>query len=539
MKSKKLIILSTALALIAGGIAIGGTYALFTANAENQVEVQAGKIKLTAVLSGLKTYSMGTETAVSGTFDNGGQATIEGSTVKLDKVTPGDKVEVNVGLTNDSNVITKYVLFVDAAGDLAGKLTISGITEVTSWQELQVGVAPAAGVLSIELPKEVGNEYQEKSAAVTIFAYAIQANGDLSASKQAKVGSEEYANVIYDELGNVYHGTKLGAAAATPAEVSTALSKAAEGSAVYIEPGTAAFDLSSVAPIAKKNVTVSLAAAGTYNGTLVSNVEGTVIEGNGATITSNTPVMAVGGKDVTVKDVVLVPNAAAADNFDYYTSSMALNPANPADSNNDGTKKNFYKNGITLGDGVALHLENVTIEAGFQSSIYSFGDSIADAGNDVELLNCTINGGIAKGVYLGNVANLHVKGCTFIGGNVDPSSADYPEWQTRSLALIDINQQSAVGQTVKIEDSAFKNLTNTGSTAGAIKIKTRGDLRSYEVKFDSVSIINNTFTNNVRDFVAGTGHAATGKTISFGVTDYTGNTSDKTGGFVVTDNDAA
>ncbi|MBQ5892709.1 MAG: hypothetical protein IIW78_00480, partial [Clostridia bacterium] len=99
---KKRILLSSFLVIaLCSSLIAGSTFALFTDSTEANVAVTAGKVDVEATLSGLRTYSMGEETAVAGSFANGGTAefTSEKALV-LDKVTPGDKVTFNVMIEN-------------------------------------------------------------------------------------------------------------------------------------------------------------------------------------------------------------------------------------------------------------------------------------------------------------------------------------------------------------------------------------------------------------------------------------------------------
>lgn len=183
---KKRIILSSVLAIaLCSSLIAGSTFALFTDSTEVSVAVTAGKVDVEATLDGLLTYSMGEETATAGSFANGGTASFTSEkALVLDKVTPGDKVTFNVMIENNSNVSSSYRIKMTVLGGLAGGLVgragenyANTIPYTTTWSDLAIGEEITLPV-SIELPKEAGNEYQGKSATVVITVEAVQGNAE-------------------------------------------------------------------------------------------------------------------------------------------------------------------------------------------------------------------------------------------------------------------------------------------------------------------------------------------------------------------------
>jgi predicted ribosomally synthesized peptide with SipW-like signal peptide len=140
---------------LCGCLIAGSTYALFTDTAEVNIAVTSGKVDVEAnVQNGtLKTYSASTTdtdnvkipfvtkdvdlgpysadyyyvqtnkdtTDNGGTFTNGGTAslnTVDGeSQLTLSNITPGDKVEFKVDITNNSNVAVMYKVTLEELGD--------------------------------------------------------------------------------------------------------------------------------------------------------------------------------------------------------------------------------------------------------------------------------------------------------------------------------------------------------------------------------------------------------------------------------------
>lgn len=196
---KKKIILSSVLTIaLCLSLIAGSTFALFTSSSEVNVAVTAGKVEVVATLEDMATYSMGESTAVLGTFANGGTASLTNEKeLVLSNVTPGDKVTFNVKIANESNVAASYRIKMMAVGELAdglvGKAGDNGENTVpytTLWTSIDMNAEFEIPV-SIELPKEAGNEYQGKSAIVVITVEAVQRN----ATNVAWIGDVYYESL--------------------------------------------------------------------------------------------------------------------------------------------------------------------------------------------------------------------------------------------------------------------------------------------------------------------------------------------------------
>lgn len=187
MNKKTLLTSLMSIAMLAS-ITTGATYALFTAEDSVNIAVNAAKVKVLATLNqqSLKTYSKNVEQPY-GTFENGGTASItEDSKLSLQNLTPGDALNFVINATNESNVIIKYRISLSIEGELAPALKSKAVIDNTEYQ-LDGGktswITVAAGAdlndieMSIELPEDAGNEYQEKTANITVKLDAIQGNG--------------------------------------------------------------------------------------------------------------------------------------------------------------------------------------------------------------------------------------------------------------------------------------------------------------------------------------------------------------------------
>ena len=200
-KVSKTLILSAAAALAFGGVAVGTTYALFTSKAGAEVTIASGKASLKSEIKDLKLYSLnetsGEIEEIEGTtFTNGGTAIVsENGTIALDKITPGDKVEFTIVVTNESNVDIKYHKFFQTINDtgLCDGLDIKvddeaydGSTlngEYDNWLQSDENQTKEVKV-SIELPVDKGNTYQEKGCELSFKYEAIQKNAKVEAADE-------------------------------------------------------------------------------------------------------------------------------------------------------------------------------------------------------------------------------------------------------------------------------------------------------------------------------------------------------------------
>ncbi len=196
---KKKIISSVAALALCGSIVAGATYALFTSESKTNVAIQSGSVNLVASLQNLEIYSP-VEIATDLTYDetqngadvdnklfaNGGTAELTESSLKLNKMTPGDKASFEIMLDNQSDVAVKYQTTIQAVNDtgLFSGLTITVDEEafngrvVTPWSQLAASEQPAVPTISVsvELPVGAGNEYQGKKVELAVAVNAVQAN---------------------------------------------------------------------------------------------------------------------------------------------------------------------------------------------------------------------------------------------------------------------------------------------------------------------------------------------------------------------------
>lgn len=193
LKSKPFLGAVMSIALCVSLIA-GATVAIFTSEADVNVTTTSAKVGVTATAGNLKLYSAdnidlttltGTEKdrTEEGTFINGGTATLTGNSLKLDRLSAGDKVTFDIEVANESNVTIKYRtrLFVRDSG-LFEALEVS-FGGKTGGYESDWTIMRDAGKIdtvncSIALPIAANNDYTDKSCEIKFIVEAIQGNVD-------------------------------------------------------------------------------------------------------------------------------------------------------------------------------------------------------------------------------------------------------------------------------------------------------------------------------------------------------------------------
>ncbi|MGN1062374.1 MAG: SipW-dependent-type signal peptide-containing protein, partial [Candidatus Scatosoma sp.] len=206
---KKTIATSVLAIAMCSCLAIGGTYALFTSESNVNIAVTSGKVEVVATVNNLQAYSgawnaqtsvydsvvsttpyTAEDASASGYyFSNGGFASVSttANVVTLDRVTPMDKVTFDVVLTNNSTVTVQYrtVIKVEEDDGLFSGLEVKigadeqvygGTTTYSHWATLNAGSEPITVPVSIELPQEAGNQYQDKTCKISYTVEAVQGN---------------------------------------------------------------------------------------------------------------------------------------------------------------------------------------------------------------------------------------------------------------------------------------------------------------------------------------------------------------------------
>ncbi len=215
-----IILASLASIAVAGSVITGATYALFTSESKTNIAVSSGRVSVVASASELSAHSPtliksdGTieddselATKVSDTeytFGNSGSVKLDGGSVLIDRMTPGDEVSFNIDITNNSNVAVKYrygytVLEngehdLDEAHKLVSALNFTmGELETSKyvgykckWTTLAPNATLDSIAVNIKFPtinydeegSDVSNDYQDLGATICFVVEAIQANAE-------------------------------------------------------------------------------------------------------------------------------------------------------------------------------------------------------------------------------------------------------------------------------------------------------------------------------------------------------------------------
>ncbi len=188
----------------------GATFALFTSASAVNIAVTSARVEMTASVSGLKYKTLTNQTWTDATdgktnFDNiGGSAVLSGDTVTLDKMVPGDAVQVTISVDNASTVDVQYKIETVVEGELAPALTLKTTLEgeeiaitnkSTTWSIAKVGEAIADIPVSVEFPDADDNrDYMGKNASVKFIVHAVQ--GNVATAQSGVVTEEEFAQAL-------------------------------------------------------------------------------------------------------------------------------------------------------------------------------------------------------------------------------------------------------------------------------------------------------------------------------------------------------
>lgn len=215
------VILSSVLSMgLCASIIAGSTFALFTSEDNVNIAITSGKVDVEASITSLATNSDATvggsleditdwqdatpdpsSGSFTGEFATGGTATYSVTdgvgTLALEQIVPGDAVKFTFTVTNESTISVKYQIrmrttedeYVGGAEDPKPGTKLSSALEVKLGEEdVKSGLVYAASawtaadaaapetVVYIRLPKDVGNEYQQRKCSISLSVLAVQGN---------------------------------------------------------------------------------------------------------------------------------------------------------------------------------------------------------------------------------------------------------------------------------------------------------------------------------------------------------------------------
>ena len=190
---KRNVVVSAILAImLCVSLIAGATFALFTSESKVNIAVTSGKV---SVVANIDETSVQTKQLYDTDYSQGatnmyeGVATFGAEGLTLEKFVPGDGIKFNIVVKNESNVTVQYRTIISCENDdglFAGlNITVgnnenySGVTLVSDWAQLAVGSADEIVPVTIELPEGAGNEYQEKTCAISYKVEAVQGNAQV------------------------------------------------------------------------------------------------------------------------------------------------------------------------------------------------------------------------------------------------------------------------------------------------------------------------------------------------------------------------
>ncbi len=212
---KKILVPSILVVALCLSIIVGSTFALFTDRTQLDIVVATGDVEMDAEISSWKIESVKADDAgtivdefggtyvyedrtASGTFANGGTATVTGSTIDLVNITPGDKITFEISGENTSNVAVKYRYTITCLNgeDLMKGLVFTIGTEklnpgmasyASAWESLAVGTSMQDQTISFELPVTANNDFENLSASIQIIVEVVQNNANVGTATSSSV----------------------------------------------------------------------------------------------------------------------------------------------------------------------------------------------------------------------------------------------------------------------------------------------------------------------------------------------------------------
>ncbi len=199
MKNKvKVLFTSIATIVMTASLAVGATFAIFTSEDTVNISASSGKVIVKASVDDSSVVvSSRDEVMSNGYFANGGQAVWAEDSVALSLITPGDKIEFNINVTNESDVKALYRTIVkcedgldlfaglritiDYGADAKEEQVFDGITAYGAWTLMdavttETVVETVKVVIEFPYLETSQNEYQGLSTSISFSVEAVQSN---------------------------------------------------------------------------------------------------------------------------------------------------------------------------------------------------------------------------------------------------------------------------------------------------------------------------------------------------------------------------
>ena len=234
---KKVLAISIITIMLCVAVIAGATFALFTDNGGVDIAVTSGKVSVSAAVdtNSMTLYSpasvnekgevVNADNAASQTaFANGGTAKVdEYGTLALNGLTPGDKAEFQIKITNNSDVNYKQrIIFALSSGDevLYNQLLVGVKTQedgeytyytggYTAWESKSANTEEETLYVTVELPAYTGNSAKGKQCALSFSVEAVQGNATVTDGEAGSVYFAESNDEMNGILSSVKDGDKI------------------------------------------------------------------------------------------------------------------------------------------------------------------------------------------------------------------------------------------------------------------------------------------------------------------------------------------
>ena len=216
---KKVILSSIVTIALCLALITGSTFALFTSEHDFDIAVTAGKVDISAKFTKMTTSSFDDWTGTN-TFELGGTAKLTDNMLTLDRMVPGDAVNLTIDLENVStNVDFAYKLVLIAEGELAPALTASADMGNGDVVELALGAGTVTGTelstqewIFVDLVDDAGNV---NTAVLKDVAVTVSFPNDNNHKEQNKFQGKT-ANIYFQIVAVQGNGTAIYDANPTP-----------------------------------------------------------------------------------------------------------------------------------------------------------------------------------------------------------------------------------------------------------------------------------------------------------------------------------
>lgn len=188
---KRNVLVSALLAIaLCLSVMVGATFALFTSESKTNIAVTSGKVDVIAYVdeASVQTKQLNAAYQDGKTHMYEATATFADGGLKVNNFVPGDGIQFNIVVKNNSSISVKYrtIIACDAADGLLEGLNVTiggesyqGTTKISSYTTLAATQTDVAAIpVSIELPETAGNEYQNQTFQFSYKVEAIQGNAE-------------------------------------------------------------------------------------------------------------------------------------------------------------------------------------------------------------------------------------------------------------------------------------------------------------------------------------------------------------------------